>query len=214
MGGTVLNRLIGHIGWPPYAIHRLDMNTSGVLLFVKRRELVPDIHRQFRERQVVKEYVAVVAGVPAFDEFSIEEPIGQHPLLDVGRQARPDGRQALTRFRVLAACPSTDLSAGQPGQLAHVASLTGVRGASLVACRPLTGRTHQIRVHLQCAGHPILGDELYGLEVPWISRQALHAHRLQIAHPETKKETLFEAPLSEDIHALLASVGLSRALRS
>ena len=130
-------------------------------------------------------------------------------LLAAGRIARrvaPSGKPAVTEFCVLAASPGADLSPGTPAALA--AAPLPAAGAALVHCEPLTGRTHQIRVHLAHAGHPIVGDDVYGLTGPWIARQALHAAALTVAHPRSGAPLRLAAPLPADMAAALGALGL------
>ena len=122
-------------------VHRLDGDTTGILLFVKHLSAVRPYSDLFRSRRMEKAYLAVVRGIPARSKWSCREPIGRDAQA-VGRRRidRRNGQEAETAFRVLATGP----------------------GRALVEARPVTGRTHQIRLHLQHAGHPILGDSLYG----------------------------------------------------
>jgi hypothetical protein len=135
-------------------------------------------------------------------------------ICSVARCICPDGKPALTRFKVLAAASATDLtsgSAGQcaaPGVAAYVNPSNNTAGAALVLCEPLTGRTHQIRVHLAHAGNPILGDDLYGVTGPWIERQALHAAALQCRHPGKSEKLSIVSPLPGDFAGALRAVGL------
>ena len=120
------------------------------------------------------------------------------------------GKPARTEFSVLASAPGADLRGGAAAERACLyPSVAGTpRGAALVRCHPLTGRTHQIRVHLAHAGHAILGDDIYGLTGPWIARHALHAAELTMAHPRTGAPFTVRAPLPPDFRAALAAVGL------
>lgn len=124
---------------------------------------------------------------------------------------RAAGKEASTSFVLAAANPAAALQpAARPGSVydpAHAATLAG-GGASLVLCAPHTGRTHQIRVHLQHAGYPIIGDELYGVEGPWIARQALHAAALELVHPKTGAPLVLSAPLLPDFEGCLRALGL------
>lgn len=126
----------------------------------------------------------------------------------VARTVCPDGKPAFTRFHVTAANTEADLTAGTPAVCAApgVANLT--QGAALVSCEPLTGRTHQIRVHLGHTGHPIVGDDIYGVVGPWLERQALHAATLTLKHPSTGLPLTVTAPLPEDFRAALRALGL------
>lgn len=214
VGGSLVNRIIGSRGLEPAVLHRLDMNTTGVVLFAKARDVVPAVHAQFRHKTARKSYLALVAGVPAWNELTVDAPIGRSDAEAVARAVVPDGKPAATRFRVVAAAPGADLSAGLLGVVAAPGVAEMARqggGAALIACEPLTGRTHQIRVHLAETGHPILGDDLYGLTGPWLDRQALHAASLALEHPRTGGTLAVRAPLPADFAAALVAVGLGHA---
>lgn len=172
----------------PGIVHRLDRDTSGVLVIGKTAEVVTRLSAQFRSRKVEKEYLAVVWRCPRPKAGSIDKPIGRHPTRRKRMAIRESGRAAVTRYEV-----SEDF-----GDLAALRVL------------PETGRTHQIRVHLAAIGHPILGDKVYGraraVADPILRdfpRQALHARRLEIDHPRTGERLRFEAPLPADLDALL-----------
>jgi 23S rRNA pseudouridine1911/1915/1917 synthase len=208
VGGSMVNRVIGNrAGLEPAVLHRLDMNTTGVVLFAKTRDIVPAVHLQFREKTARKEYLALVAGVPQWESCIVDAPIGHSPVEKVARAVVEDGKPAVTKFTVIASSPDADLLSGSPGIVAApgVAELT--RGAALIRCEPMTGRTHQIRVHLAHAGHPILGDDLYGVIGPWLDRQALHAASLSLEHPRLKSVLTVEAPLPKDFENALTMVG-------
>ncbi|KXZ50305.1 hypothetical protein GPECTOR_17g944 [Gonium pectorale] len=218
----------------PYVLHRLDMATSGLLLFAKRPEVVAGVHRQFRERTVSKLYLAAAVGCPAPGLFDVDVPIDRHPEHDVARRVADTGKEASTSFAVICSNPLARLgpeAGGAPGLLFHKRATGGggasspsmapaaaagalvpdsvPRGASLLVCAPHSGRTHQIRVHLQHMGHPIVGDDIYGLTGPWISRQALHAASLAFTHPLTGRRVALAAPLHDDMAACLRSLGLA-----
>ena len=195
-GGAMVNRVAHHIGRSPYVLHRLDMPTSGLLLFAKSLPAAQALSTQFRDRLVSKEYVAVVRGVPADAAFSVDAPIAPHPTdttLSVAAGGggaadewlRARGKPALTHFRVLGA-----VSGG---------------GAALCSCRPVSGRMHQIRVHAELAGHPLLGDTQYGphagapgLLAPGEGRLLLHARSLRLRHPSRREGVEFSAGLPDD----------------
>ncbi|MEW6440602.1 MAG: RluA family pseudouridine synthase [bacterium] len=154
--------------------HRLDQETSGVMLFSLSARANGAIAASFRERRVEKKYLAVVRGSPADEEWLEEAPITRRE----GRYqccAKGEGREAVTRFRVL------QRRAG---------------GTALLEASPQTGRTHQIRLHLAHRGLPVLGDARYGGE--GFRRLMLHAHRLAIAHPATGRMLVLEAPVPEE----------------
>jgi 23S rRNA pseudouridine1911/1915/1917 synthase len=205
--GTLVNALVHHfqqlsgVYGPlrPGVVHRLDRDTSGVILVIKDDAVHERIARQFEERTTVKEYVAVVEGRVQLDGDVIDAPIGRHPnnremMAVSGRYPRP----ARTRYEVV----------------------ERLGPFSVVRCFPRTGRTHQIRVHLAFIGHPIVCDALYGRrdvvylsdlsggehrpeEEPLLNRQALHARRLTIHHPVLERDMTFEAPLAADVAALI-----------
>jgi len=161
--------------------HRLDANTSGVVLYAKKRAIANKLLPQFKNRTVEKTYCALVQGSPAEDMFSCDASIGREPNKAGTRTVDADGDDALTDFEVV---DSTD-------------------DQTLLICRPKTGRTNQIRIHLAHLGLPIIGDPLYG---PAATRQAtqtlaldsppmcLHAWKLAIDHPVSEQRMTFEAP--------------------
>lgn len=195
--GTLVNALLFHchdlsgIGGRlrPGIVHRLDKNTSGIMVVAKSDPAHRSLARQFKNRQVTKLYKAVVAGAMPSEEGVIEAPIGRHRT-DRKKMSTSGarGRQAVTRWRL-----------SQP--FGRVASLLDVRIE--------TGRTHQIRVHLKDIGHPVLGDTVYGnrsggiAALKSMNRQALHAAALGLYHPLRKEFMEFTAPLPEDMTLLL-----------
>jgi len=202
LSGTLLNGLLHryadfmerqdfHLG----ALHRLDADTSGVVLWAREAEAHTYVARQFERRKVKKSYLAIVHGRPAEDEFEVDAALGYDPV--DRRKIIVDGlhaKTARTRFRVLAD--------GECGEV-----------LSLVKAMPMTGRTHQIRVHLASTGHPVTGDVIYGGrreneagEI--IGRQALHSERLGFTHPGNKQWTEVRAPLYDDVAALLQRSGI------
>jgi 23S rRNA pseudouridine1911/1915/1917 synthase len=209
-GGSMVNRVLGYLGREPWGIHRLDQNTSGLLLFAKSVEAAREASRQFRERSVTKTYLAVCVGVPQQSPVTVDGAIGRHPEEQVARMVCEDGLPALTDFEVVCSNPDVDLSVeGQPGGLMDDKARQHLKGVSLVKCTPHTGRTHQIRVHLAHLGHPIVGDEIYGLQGPWIGRQGLHAYSLTLQHPgRGGEEVTLTAALHEDMQQALDVLGL------
>ena len=190
--GTLVNALLGHcknlsgIGGRlrPGIVHRLDRETSGLMVVAKSDKAHQGLSEQFRARSVDKLYLAVVHGHPEHAEGRIEAPIGRDPKAHERRKIDAQrGKPAVSEYRVLS----------DHGKL------------SLVEVRLLTGRTHQIRLHLAFVKHPIVGDHLYGRrEDARIFRGvALHSHRLAFSHPTTGKRMVFESPLPADIRALL-----------
>ncbi|MGH7915183.1 MAG: RluA family pseudouridine synthase, partial [Candidatus Binataceae bacterium] len=210
----------------PGIVHRLDKDTSGVMVVARTPFARMELARQFKERRVSKIYLAVVRGLVGRERFSIARPVGRHPIerkrMSVNSR---QGREALSEVQVLARMPAA------------------CAGATLIGVRPLTGRTHQIRVHLASIGHPCLGDPLYGGHqlkssktrisraeavaaaplgpasetisdaTSWnatssFDRQALHALALRLSHPRTAAALEFVAPPSYDFASFLAARGV------
>ncbi|MGA1530125.1 MAG: RluA family pseudouridine synthase [Kiritimatiellia bacterium] len=192
-GGTLVNALLHHcpdlegIGGEkrPGIVHRLDRDTSGVMVMAKNEIAMLALARQFKDRSTRKEYVAVVWGTPVPASGTIKTTIGRDPVHRKKMSTRSKaGRDAVTHYRVLKI----------HGEVA------------LIALRIETGRTHQIRVHMAHLKHPVVGDEVYGLKRPpvlpvEVSRQLLHAWKLTIAHPLTGEVMTFAAPWPEDLRA-------------
>ncbi|MGA8658016.1 MAG: RluA family pseudouridine synthase [Chthoniobacterales bacterium] len=182
--GTLVNALLFHcktlsgIGGEmrPGVVHRLDKDTSGCLVVAKHDQAHRQLSRQFARRQVCKYYLALCQGKFRRRNGNIVAPIGRHP---VHRQ----------KMAVIAA--------GKPAHTVYEV-LRQINDSSLVLCRLLTGRTHQIRVHLHHLGHPILGDKVYGKQDSKFPRQMLHAWRLGFYHPASEKWLEFEAEVPED----------------
>jgi len=192
--GTLVNALLNHcsdlsgIGGVerPGIVHRLDKDTSGVVLIAKNEIAHRVLANQFKNRKVKKTYLALVRGIVKSASGVIATSIERHKTNRKKMTATMDqGRQAETRYEVLET-------------LGHF---------SYLRLFPKTGRTHQIRVHLASIHHPVLGDTLYGGKIaePYlkIPRQALHAHKLEIDHPLSKQPLIFEAPVPLDINSYL-----------
>lgn len=165
----------------PGIVHRLDKDTSGIMIVAKTGVSLRRLSKQLRNRTIVKKYIAVVKGIVDLDEGVIKEPIS-HDKKNRRRMAidKEEGKEAITYYRVI--------------------KRNKDRNYTVLEARPKTGRTHQIRIHLLHIGHPILGDTLYnGPRVEGLSRQALHAHSISFIHPT--KNTLMEltAEIPEDI---------------
>jgi 23S rRNA pseudouridine1911/1915/1917 synthase len=179
-GGTLVSGLLHHFGKlsgiggvdRPGIIHRLDKETSGCLVVAKTDGAHRALAAQFASRDVVKIYLALVAGSPRFPTGVVDAPIARDPVHRKKMKVAPigRGREAITEYRVI----------------------TSAGGVSLVECRPRTGRTHQIRVHLRHLGCPVLGDPLYGRRGSF-SRHMLHAWKLRFGHPLSGERLSFEA---------------------
>ncbi len=194
--GTLVNALLAHCGdlpgingeKRPGIVHRLDRDTSGVMVVAKTETAMRGLVEAFKHRAVRKEYAAIVWGVPKPAGGRIETLIGRSTHDRKKMSATPaSGRPAVTLYETIEAMET----------------------ASLVRVRIETGRTHQIRVHMAWIGHPVVGDMQYGrqrrdgLPVPLPARQMLHAERLALTHPRTGALVTFTAPLPDDMRALL-----------
>lgn len=205
--GTLVNALLHHVGGlPPIGgtirpgiVHRLDKDTSGVLVVAKGEQALRALQAEFRTGSAHKRYLALCLGAPRPEAGTYVTPYGRHPTARIKFTSRCGTRQAITEYRVLAS----------------------VAGCSAIELTLKTGRTHQIRVHLSEHGHPILGDELYGgrkvmalpLGAGTVSRQMLHATLLCLAHPTTGQRMRWLAPLPDDVLRAAALVGLESAVR-
>lgn len=218
--GTLVNALLALLGplpsingvLRPGIVHRLDKDTSGLLVVAKSDRAMRGLSRAIAARTVRREYDAVVWGVPEPADGAIDAPIARDPAVRTRFAVRQDGRPALTRYRVKekyfadGAAPSgTALSgAALSGAALSGAALRAV-ALSLIDLRLETGRTHQIRVHCAAIGHPIVGDSVYGAGRPrlGVSRQMLHAARLAFDHPVTGERLAFESPWPQDFASLV-----------
>jgi 23S rRNA pseudouridine1911/1915/1917 synthase len=188
---TLVNALLAHcpdlpgIGGVqrPGIVHRLDKDTSGLIVAAKDDRTHIGLTTQLKERKVSKTYLALVEGHLSPAEAMIDAPIGRDPNNRRRMMVRgAGGRDAQTRYRVREEYP----------------------GYTLVEASPITGRTHQIRVHFASLGHPVAGDAVYGRPSKLVGRQFLHAWRLAFRHPISGEELSFEAPLPEELEAALA----------
>ncbi|MCS7276065.1 MAG: RluA family pseudouridine synthase [Dehalococcoidia bacterium] len=190
--GTLANALIalfpelGQVGeaFRPGIVHRLDKDTSGLLVVAKTPRAHRHLVEQMKARQVHKVYLALVHGLPRPEQGIIEAPIGRHPRHRQRMAVVEGGREALTRYRVVE--PLGDYS--------------------LLEVEPVTGRTHQIRVHMAAIGHPVVGDPVYGRPSRLLGRQFLHAHRLAFTLPASGRTVEFQSPLPEDLRRCLEAV--------
>ena len=195
--GTLLNGLLAHhagaAGLPRAGIvHRLDKDTSGLMLVGKSRQAVEALIRAIAAREVHRQYLALAHGAwKGAPERCVDQPIG---------------RDIHNRLRMAVMRP--DATGGKSAQTT-VTLLDSSPAGCLVACKLHTGRTHQIRVHMSWLGHPLVGDPLYGGRALWgIGRQALHATRLRLAHPVTGQALDFQAPPPSDFLQALSESGL------
>jgi 23S rRNA pseudouridine1911/1915/1917 synthase len=195
---TLVNAILAHctdlsgIGGVlrPGIVHRLDRDTSGVILVAKNDDAHNALAKQLRERTVEKTYIALVEGTPKPPEGVIDAPIMRDPRNRKRMAVIEGGRESTTAYKVIE-------------RFAGGRAPSPVAGCSLVEARPKTGRTHQIRVHLAAIGHPIIGDKIYGKPSKLIARQFLHASRITFTHPRSGDRAEFEAGLAADLkHAL------------
>jgi 23S rRNA pseudouridine1911/1915/1917 synthase len=194
--GTLVNALLNHckdlggIGGErrPGIVHRLDRDTSGVLVVAKNEPALTHLAAQFKNRRVVKLYLALVRGIPRPAAGTIRTLIGRSERNRKKMSAHVRrGREAISHYETVEVFP----------------------GAALLRVRIETGRTHQIRVHLAHIGHPVIGDTVYGRAArnePRPPRQMLHAARLSLAHPRTGRNLCFEAPMPADMAAVAAAL--------
>lgn len=189
---TLVNGVAHHLlrrgaGGTVHPVHRLDRDTSGLVLFATSPGVHARLEGQLRSRALRRGYLALADGTVAANEGEIDAPVGRDPLHPSRRAVVPGGQPARTRVRVVERFP----------------------GATLLRLELETGRTHQVRVHLLHAGHPVLGDPWYGRRgLDRIARQALHAADLRFLHPATGDAVEVRAPLPADMARLL------RALRT
>lgn len=192
-------------------VHRLDKDTSGVLILAKNPGSLVNLLAQFRTRTVQKQYVCLVHGKFTLEMGTVTLPIARRSDNRMRFGVVPEGRPAVTEYHVQQYYPNFDQSLLPKAEQGKRFGL--YQGFSLVACCPKTGRTHQIRVHMQHLQHPIVGDQLYvgkkraKLDARWCPRQFLHAQQLTFTHPRTQQQITVEAPLADDLKAVLRFVG-------
>lgn len=203
---TLVNALLAHcrnlkgIGGTerPGIVHRLDKDTSGLLVVAKDEETHRGLVERFKQREVEKVYLALIYGTPRSPKGTITASIGRHPIHRKKMAVVEKGRKALTCYRVLASG----------------------KGISLVEVKIETGRTHQIRVHMHHISHPVVGDPVYKGKptrnlspslketIKALGRQALHHHRMRFTHPVTGEEKTFISPLPGDMLSVLEDAGI------
>ncbi len=192
-GHTLVNAVLSHLATlsddvqRPGIVHRLDKDTSGVMVIARNPVAHENLAAQFKQHTVKKVYLALVRGYLTPEEGVIEAPIGRdsgdRKKMAISGESR--GRKALTRYKVI----------------------RFLGNYTLLEVMPQTGRTHQIRVHLAAIGYPVVGDATYGIKSPILSRQFLHAHKLGFSLPSTGKYVEFTSPLPEDLEKALKAIG-------
>ena len=188
--GTLVNALLARCpdlqgidgSLRPGIVHRLDKNTSGLMVVAKNDAAQMSLSRQIKQRSIRKGYLALVAGHISPERGAIEAPVGRHPKDRKRMAVVSGGREARTQYQVI----------------------KYLNGYTLLEVMPETGRTHQIRVHFSAIGHPVLGDPVYGKKSPLLGRQFLHAHRLGFRLPSTGEFVEFRAELPPDLEQVLA----------
>ncbi|MBO4472714.1 MAG: RluA family pseudouridine synthase [Clostridia bacterium] len=197
--GTLVNALLARVTdlsgingeIRPGIVHRLDKDTSGVLVIAKNDAAHLSLSKQISEKTALRYYYALLVGKLASDEGIVDKPIARSKKDRKKMAVGEGGRKAVTLYRVIERFP----------------------GYTLVECELRTGRTHQIRVHMKSIGHPVVGDPVYGKESPLAPQgQLLHAHKLVLTHPTTGERMTFEAPINEVFAAALSKLGFSGKL--
>lgn len=173
----------------PGVVHRLDKDTSGVMVIAKNKAAQLHLISQMKGHRMLKRYVVLVKGAPSPAQGAIEAPIGRHPKDRKRMAVIEGGRPSRTLYRVT----------------------RRFEGYSQVEATLETGRTHQIRVHFSHEGWPVVGDAVYGVGVPWLNRQFVHARTLGLRLPDSGKYVEFNAELPADLQAALERLSLTRA---
>ena len=175
-------------------VHRIDKETSGILVIAKKKEVFNKIQAQFKKRTVKKKYLALLHGILEPEEGSVNAPVGRLPWNRERFGVIPGGRKAETRYRVLSNYKK------------------GKEKYSLVEFSPITGRTHQIRIHSKYLHHPIVSDDFYAgrktsrKDRKWCPRLFLHAWKIKFTHPKNNKQVEYQADLHDDLQKCLESL--------
>jgi 23S rRNA pseudouridine1911/1915/1917 synthase len=165
----------------PGIVHRLDKDTSGLIVIARNKKAQEDLIKKFKQHQVTKGYITLVKGRLEPEHGVIEAPVGRHPVHRQRMAVVEEGREAKTSYRVIK----------------YIGSYT------LLEVMPQTGRTHQIRVHLSAIGYPVVGDKVYGVKSPYLKRQFLHAFKLGFNLPSSKDYREFTVELPDDLQSAL-----------
>lgn len=190
--GTLVNALLYHCGGTlsgiggtlrPGVVHRIDRDTTGLVIAAKNDFAHQRLAEQLRDHTLSRVYRCIVVGNPREEAGTVDAPIGRHPA---------DRKKMAVLPLHSAACPGRARKA-----VTHWRVLERLRGCAYLECRLETGRTHQIRVHMAYTGHPVLGDPLYGKEIPGLRGQCLHAIELRFVHPRTGNPITLSCPLPE-----------------
>jgi 23S rRNA pseudouridine1911/1915/1917 synthase len=195
--GTLVNAVLAHCpdlggidgSLRPGIVHRLDKDTSGLMVVAKNDAAQMSLSRQIKQRAITKGYLALVTGRLSPVNGAVEGPIGRHPHDRKRMAVVSGGREARTDYRVI----------------------KYLDGHTLLEVMPETGRTHQIRVHLSAIGYPVFGDPVYGKRSPLLGRQFLHAHRLGFRLPSNGEYVEFRSELPADMENLLITMGEERS---
>jgi 23S rRNA pseudouridine1911/1915/1917 synthase len=191
---TLMNAILAHCpdistidsSVRPGIVHRLDKDTSGLMVVAKNKAAQLNLAAQLKRRTILKKYLVLVKGRPSPEEGVIEAPIGRHPKDRKRMAVVPQGREARTSYRVM----------------------RHFKGYSLLEVTPHTGRTHQIRVHFSTIGCPVAGDPFYGVRSPYLKRQFLHAFLLGFKLPSTGEYAEFKSELPAELQQVLERLSL------
>jgi 23S rRNA pseudouridine1911/1915/1917 synthase len=192
-GHTLVNALLSYYpklaemgdSLRPGIVHRLDKDTSGLIIVAKNSQAQLNLINQFKNHSVKKTYLTLVKGHLTPEQGIIEAPIGRDPADRKRMAVVTAGRPARSEYKVV----------------------KYLKGYTLLEVKPETGRTHQIRVHLSAIGYPVVGDGVYGVKVPFLKRQFLHAYRLSFNLPVSGERVEFKSELPEDLEKALKSLG-------